>query len=29
MPRPRSAASRAAVQMQGFHPTCALPGHSK
>jgi hypothetical protein len=26
--RPRSAASRAAVQMQGFHPTCAIPGHS-
>ena len=29
MPRPYSAASRAAVQMQGFHhPTCAMSGHS-
>jgi len=27
MPRPSSAASRAGVQMQGFHPTvCGLPG---
>ena len=29
MPRPRSSASRAAVQMQGFHPTCAMPGQQQ
>jgi hypothetical protein len=28
MPRPRSAPSRAAVQMQGFQPTRAWPGHN-
>jgi hypothetical protein len=29
MPRPSAAASRAGVQMQGFHPTvCGLPGAS-
>jgi hypothetical protein len=30
MPRPSAAASRAGVQMQGFHPTvCGLPGASE
>ena len=28
MPRPRSSASRAGVQMHGVHPTWARPGHS-